>query len=52
MYRIYELAKHDLGNSYSDILGINNSQIKRFTGTANRPDASGELDMDICLESL
>jgi hypothetical protein len=42
MYRIYELIKHDLGNSYCNILGIDNDQIKRFTATSNRPDASGE----------
>jgi hypothetical protein len=43
MYRIYELIKHDLGNSFCNILGMDNVQIKRFTATANRPDASGEL---------
>ncbi|NPV72558.1 MAG: hypothetical protein HPY89_01925 [Pelotomaculum sp.] len=43
MYRIYELIKRDLGNTYCNDLDIDNDQIKRFTATANRPDASGEL---------
>ena len=43
MYRIYEIIRNDLGKSYLKILEIDKSEIDRFTGSANRPDASGEL---------
>ncbi|MEA1961904.1 MAG: hypothetical protein U9N81_11660 [Bacillota bacterium] len=43
MYRVYEIIKNDLGKSYLRILEIDKSEIDRFTGSANRPDASGEL---------
>lgn len=42
-YRIYEIIKNDLGKSYLRILEIEKAEIDRFTGSANRPDASGEL---------
>lgn len=43
MYRIYEIIKNDLGKTYLETLKVNKEDIERFTGTANRPDASGEL---------
>jgi len=43
MYRVYEIIRNDLGKSYLRILEIDKSEIDRFTGSANRPDASGEL---------
>lgn len=43
MYRVCEIIKNDLGKSYLRILEIEKREIDRFTGSANRSDASGDL---------